>query len=129
MPRTRIAETVGDWERLTLSVAEETAADAPDLQLLHEKLQSFLENFQRLSQEQSLHEARKQAVTRQMNEILEEGRKTASALKLGLKLRFGNRNPQLIKFGIQPLRTRKRRRNAEPTPDSAETPSSVDPSA
>jgi hypothetical protein len=129
MPRTRIAETVGDWAFLNEAVTPETTTDAPDLQLLHEKLRSFLEDFQRLSQEQSLHEARKQAITRQMNEILEEGRKTASALKLGLKLRLGNRNPQLIKFGIQPLRARRRRRNAEPAPGSEETPSSGDPSA
>ncbi len=46
-----------------------------------------------------------------------------------IALRLGNRNPQLIKFGIQPLRTRKRRRNAEPAPDSEEIASSVEPSA
>jgi hypothetical protein len=117
MPRTSIGVTVGDWDQLTHSVTEETTGDAPALQVLHEKLQAFLTEFQQLSQEQSLYTARKQAATRRMNEILEEGRKTASALKLGLKLRHGNRSEELVKFGIQPLRPRKRKKKPESTAD------------
>jgi hypothetical protein len=67
--------------------------------------------------EQSVHEARKQAVTRRMNEIPEKGRRTASALKVGLKQHLGNRDEELVKFGIQPLRARKRRKNVRPVPE------------
>ena len=129
MPRTRIALTVSDWEKLTQSVTAETTAEAPALEFIHGKLQRFLDEFQQLAVEQSVHEARKQAATRRMNEILEEGRKTASALKVGLKHHLGNRNEELVKFGIQPLRPRKRRKSAKPAPDSGETPSSGNPSA
>jgi hypothetical protein len=79
MPRIRIALTVSDWEKLTQSVTAETTAEAPHLEFIHGKLQVFLEEFRQLAIEQGVHEARKQAVTRRMNEILEEGRKTASA--------------------------------------------------
>ena len=124
MPRTRIALTVSDWEKLTQSVTAETTAEAPELEFFHAKLQRFLEEFQQLAVEQNVHEARKQAVTRRMNEILEEGRKTASALKVGLKQHLGNRNEELVKFGIQPLRARKRRKSVDPALEGEETPPS-----
>jgi hypothetical protein len=117
MPRTSIGVTVSDWDKLTLSVTEETTGDAPALRLLHEKLQAFLTEFQQLAQEQSFHAARKQEATRRINEILEEGRKTASALKMGLKLRHGNRSEALVKYGIQPLRPRKRKKKTESPAD------------
>jgi hypothetical protein len=129
MPRTRIALTVSDWEMLTQSVTAETTAEAPHLEFIHGKLQVFLEEVRQLAVEQGVHEARKQAVTRRMNEILEEGRRTASALKVGLKQHLGNRNEELVKFGIQPLRARKRRKSAEPAPEGEGPPSSGEPSA
>lgn len=128
MPRTRTALTVGDWERLTQSITEETTTDAPELQLLHEKLGGFLAEFQQLVQEQRVHDARKQAVTLRMNEILEDGRRTASALKAGLKLRFGNRNEELVRFGIQPLRKRKQQVAPEPSPGNGAPQPSGEPS-
>ncbi len=129
MPRTRIALTVSDWEKLTQSVTAEMTAEAPQIEFIHGKLQVFLEEFRQLAVEQNVHEARRQAVTRRMNEILEEGRRTASALKVGLKQHLGNRNEELVKFGIQPLRARKRRKNPESSPDSEGTPPSGEPSA
>jgi len=117
MPRTSIGVTVGDWDKLTHSVTEETTGDAPALRVLHEKLQGFLTEFQQLAQEQSFHAARKQEATRRINEILEEGRKTASALKMGLKLRHGNRSETLVKYGIQPLRPKKRKKKTESPAD------------
>jgi hypothetical protein len=89
----------------------------------------FLEEFRQFAVEQSTHEARKQAVTRRMNEILEEERRTASALKVGLKHHLGNRNEELVKFGIQPLRARKRHKSVELAPEGEGPPSSGEPSA
>jgi hypothetical protein len=117
MPRIRTALTLGDWEKLTLSIDEETATAAPQIQLIHEKLQKLLAEFQELAVEQKLLDSRKQAVTHRMNEILEEGRKAASALKVNLKHHFGNRNEQLLRFGIQPLRRKRRRGKSDPSPD------------
>ena len=117
MPRTRTALTLGDWEKLAQSIDEETTAAAPQLQLIHEKLQKLLVELRELAVEQKLLDSRKQAVTRRMNEILEEGRKAAFALKVNLKLHFGNRNEELLRFGIQPLRGKRRSAKPEPSPD------------
>ena len=108
---------VGDWEKLAQAIDEETTAAAPQLQLIHEKLQKLLVEIRELAIEQKSLDSRKQAVTRRMNEILEEGRKAASALKVNLKQHFGNRNEQLLRFGIQPLRGKRRPAKPEPPPD------------
>lgn len=127
MSRTRIAITLDDWEKLAQGVTTETTAEAPQLQFTHEKLQGFLEEFKKLSLEQKLHDSRKREVTRRMNEILEEGRRTASALKVGLKQHFGNRNEELIRFGVRPFR-RRRPDTAAAAPDGGEPRSSGEPS-
>jgi predicted transcriptional regulator len=117
MPRIRTALTLGDWEKLAQSIDEETAAAAPQIQLIHEKLQELLAESRELAVEQKTLDSRKQAVTRRMNEILEEGRKAASALKVNLKHQFGNRNEELLRFGIQPLRGKRRPMKPKPSPD------------
>ena len=118
MPRTRAALTIGDWEKLAYSIDEETTAESPQLQPIHERLQQLLAEFQELTVEQKALDARKQAVTRRMNEILEEGRRAASALKVNLRQHLGNRNAQLLRFGIQPRPRRRRREQTAPATDA-----------
>lgn len=48
MPRTRIAHTIGDWEKLTHVVTPETTAGSPYLEQAHAKLQGFLDEVNRL---------------------------------------------------------------------------------
>src|SRR3954469_3786596 len=75
MPRTRIAHTIGDWEKLAHVVTPETTAGSPYLEQAHAKLQSFLEEVTRLHAERAEHQARKQAATRRINEVVDEGRR------------------------------------------------------
>jgi hypothetical protein len=70
-----------------------------------------------LKYEQSYHEAERQRATREMQEALTEGEKTATFLRMGIKLVYGNDNDKLLEFGIQPLRRRsgqKRKKAATP---------------
>ena len=107
MPRTRIAETVGDWAALNEVVTPETTAGSPSLQQAHAKLQDFLEEVRRLQAEQAEYQARKQEATRRINEILEEGRRLAYHIRHTLKVELGIRSEGLVRFGIQPFRGRK----------------------
>ena len=108
MPRTRISETVGAWAVLAREVTPETTADSPYLQQAQAKLQGFLDEVGRLQVEQAEYQARKQAATRRINEILEEGRRLASNIRRVLKVEMGVENEELARFGIQPLRRKKR---------------------
>ncbi len=123
MPRTRIAHTIGDWEKLTTVVTPETTAGSPYLEQAHAKLQGFLDEVTRLHAERAEHQARKQAATRRINEVVEEGRRLASNIRRVLKVEMGIGNEELARFGIQPFRGRKR---AKKSPDATATPS--DPS-
>jgi hypothetical protein len=107
MPRTRIAETTGDWASLNEVVTPETTAGSPHLQQAHAKLQGFLEEVRRLQAEQAEYQARKQEATQRINELLEEGRRLASYIRRALKVELGIRSEGLVRFGIQPFRGRK----------------------
>jgi hypothetical protein len=125
MPRTRIAETVGAWAVLNEAVTPETTAGSPYLQQAHAKLQGFLDEVHRLQAEQADHQARKQAATLRINEILEEGRRLASNIRRVLKVEMGVENEELARFGIQPLRRKKRpKKSADAASASPESPDS-----
>jgi hypothetical protein len=127
MPRTRIVETTGDWAVLNAAVTPETAAGSPYLQQAHAKLQGFLEEVGRLQVEQAEHQARKQEATRRLNEILEEGRRLASNIRRVLKVEMGVENEELARFGIQPLRRKRRPKKSAGAGGAG--PESSDPAA
>lgn len=113
MPRTRIAITVDDWERLTRSVPPEVTAGKPHLEYSHAKLLRYVEEVHRLVAERDFHVARAQEATEGIQVRLEDGRKVATLLRAGLKDDYGDRNEELVRFGIQPFRGKKRRKKAE----------------
>ena len=75
MPRTRIPITLGDWQVLTEAVTPETRQGRAYLEHAHAKLEGFLAEVLRLTAERADHQAKKQEATRQINEIVEEGRR------------------------------------------------------
>jgi hypothetical protein len=122
MPRTRAGHTVGDWLELAELVTPETLAGSPLLERTHGELRGFLNEIRDLIVQRDFYEARKQETTQRIQEILPEGRRTATLLRRALKQQLGPDNEQLAAFGIQPLRGRKRSRKAgsAPSPETRE---------
>jgi hypothetical protein len=112
MPRTRAGHTVGDWLELAGLVTPETIAGSPLLERTHAELQGFVDEIRDLIVQRDFYEARKQETTQRIQEILPEGRRTATLLRRALKQHLGPDNEQLAAFGIQPFRGRKRSRKA-----------------
>jgi hypothetical protein len=108
MPRTRIALTVAEWQRLTQSVTPEIMAQEAGLEYLHTRLQGLLEQNRQLITERNFHAAQKQEATRKLNENLEEGRRIASALQVQLRVRYLDRPEHLATFGVKPAQGRPR---------------------
>jgi hypothetical protein len=52
---------------------------------------------------------------------MDEGRKLATYLRVGVKQNYGNRSEKLVEFGLRPLRTR-RKSSATPPPPATPTP-------
>jgi hypothetical protein len=124
MPRTPISQTLGALSKLATLVTPEATAELSYAEVARERLTGMIDELNRLIAERAFHQARKQEATQRINQLLDDGRRTASALRVYLKEHLGPGNEELAAFGIQPFRGRKKRRNAE----SAEASSpSIDP--
>ncbi|HSS76767.1 MAG TPA: hypothetical protein VLV54_08475 [Thermoanaerobaculia bacterium] len=117
MARTRRVHTVGRWTELTRSVTPEIVAELPMLEPLLPRLVEIEADVDRLVTERDVHQARKQEATRKIQDALEEGRKVAHVIRVGLRQHLGAGNEALVAFGIKPFRGRKRARKAADTPN------------
>lgn len=120
MPRTPVGDTIGDWVGMTIRVTPEIAAQHPSIKYIYDKLSAHLAEIQELIKQRDFYEARKQEISRRIDVVLPQGRKEASLLRGMLKEHYGPDNEQLAAFGIQPFRSKKRRRKADAP--SNETP-------
>jgi hypothetical protein len=119
MPRTPISQTVGALSMLAHLVTPEATAGLAHAEVARQRLTGTVAELNRLIAERDFHAARKQEATQRINQLLDDGRRTASALRVYLKEHLGPGSEELTAFGIQPFRGRKKRRAAE----SAEDPS------
>jgi hypothetical protein len=108
MPRTRREHTLGTWGTLTTTVTPEVTKDLPHLEVVRVKLVATEAEANQLIIERDYHQAQKQEATRKLQVALEDGRRTAHVLRVGLRQHFGPTNEKLAAFGIQPFRGRKR---------------------
>lgn len=127
MPRTPIAHTLGELEKLVASVTPEDAAGRPHLELSHGKLRKNVERIHQLITERDFHEARQQEATREIRELLEASRREATFLRGGLKFEKGHDSEDLVRFHIKPFRGKKRKKKGEETPDENGPPPSEEP--
>lgn len=121
--KTRYADHVKEWEGLAASLSA-NAAEVPQLEAPRAALVALLEEFRALTLEQAAFQAQKQQRSQRLQILMDEGRKIASMMRAVLKQHYGNRNEELLKFGIQPFRgvVRKKRPATEP-PKLADTDS------
>jgi hypothetical protein len=118
MPRTPREHTLGTWGTLTTTVTPEVTQGLPHLEVLRVKLVETEAEADKLIMERDYHRAQKQEATRKLQAALEDGRRTAHALKVGLRAHFGPTSEALAAFGMQPFRGRKRSKKTE-SPDDA----------
>lgn len=114
---------VNGWEKM------DTAMTANDTEVAHLKfkLPVLRDNSQRIRALYAQHAAlaaARQAITREMTQLIDEGDQIFRMLKEALKDHYGKRNEKLVEFGVEPLRTAavKRRRGSK---TSAETPVAI----
>lgn len=113
MPRTPISQTLGALSTMASLVTPEATAGQRHMEIARERLTEMVDELHRLLAERAFHAARKQEATQRINQLLADGRRTASALRVYLKEHLGPDNEQLAAFGVQPFRGRKKRRAAE----------------
>jgi hypothetical protein len=123
-PKSSYADHIKEWEELTAKLAA-MAAELPQLELQRTALEKFLAQARDLTLQQADFQASKQKISVQLRTAMTEGMKVATALRVNLKQIYGNRSEDLVKFGIQPFRSRARKVTPAPDPaggSSAPTP-------
>jgi hypothetical protein len=127
MARLNQADTLARFKRLIDSL-EEGTPEIPELTAARAKLGAMYDRLLTLYAEQAAMAAARQAATREIESILEEGRRTANYLRIGLKTHYGKASEQLVEFGIQPFRGRSRRKK-RPAPESGSAGEPPSPSS
>jgi len=109
MSRERYAVTVGGWNTLGEGL-EHNADDYPELEKHRLLLKELATSAGSLVTRRNALEAEKQAVTSELQAILDKGRRVASLLRAGMRLKYGTGSEKLVEFGLQPRRRRSRRK-------------------
>jgi|GEM_PF-282886 len=120
MARNQNGSTQSTWKLLSTSLAA-NAKDLPHLEGHQVELAGTLAKAEDLTAQFAALTASKQDISKQLTVLMEEGRKLATFLRVGVKQSYGNRSEKLVEFGLRPLRTR-RKLAATPTPTTTPTP-------
>jgi len=103
-------------------------SEVPQLASAHTALDGVLNQLDELIAQRSFHRSNKQKATEKYRQLLDEGAKIATVIKVTLKQHFGNRSEDLVKFGLQPFRGRTRT-TATPAPENPPAPAPEEPTA
>jgi len=99
-------DTLEEW-KLIMEAYESNQEDLPHLEAPKNQLKALLEQAKDTIEQQAALAARRQEMTQQLADALDQGRKLATFLRTGIKHRYGNRSEKLVEFGVQPLRPRR----------------------
>ena len=116
------ADIVRDWERL-LTAAQENAPDLAEAEKHRAALAEHLAATKALKDRQDTAIAVKQETTRELKERLATGRELAIRLRGAVKAAIGPRSELLNRFGVAPLRKRRKtERSFESQPPASPGP-------
>jgi hypothetical protein len=82
------------------------ASELPHLEVPRLQLVTIVDEVQDLLSEQKIQTAAKQDLSRRVEALLDQGRKLASFLRLGVKQHYGIRSEKLVEFDLPPFRGR-----------------------
>lgn len=102
------AEFLQEGTRLVTALAD-NAVDMPHLELPRQQLEGLLDAAQDLYARQGALTAEKQDVTRNFQDVFENGTKLITFLRKGVAQVYGTRSEKLVEFGMKPFRGRPRR--------------------
>jgi hypothetical protein len=124
MAKTRTnSGVVGRWQQLMVTL-EANSGELPQLEIPRGKLGTMLDRALEIFTQQAALTAGKQEMTRQLQEILVEGQRLETVLRLSIKEHYGIRSEKLAEFGLQPFRGRPRKVKPE-APEEKQAPAAV----
>ena len=107
------AESSKEWEGLLRALVA-NLAQLPQLEGARVKLEGLLAGFRDLAAQQAVHQAAKQEMSKQIQALVRDGRKTATMIRTVLKEHYGHDSEKLVEYGVQPFRARVRKPTVKP---------------
>jgi chromosome segregation ATPase len=118
---------LGGLARLTTALAA-NSTELPHLEGIRTRLEKIVSDAHELAQQQAALVASKQASSKQLKALLNEGQRMATSLQKLLQENYGLRAEKLAEFGVQPFRGRKTKsQTPAPTPSPTPQPPAVHP--
>ena len=119
---------VNGWEKIDAAIT----VNEQEVEHLVFRLPSLRDKSQRMRSLYAEHAAlaaARQAITQEMQKLIEDGDQIFRMLREGLKDYYGKRNEKLVEFGVEPLRTPddKRRRSRRKKSETSTEPPAVSP--
>lgn len=109
MSKVALADELAEWDSILAGLADIEALDEPSLQELAGKLTAMSRAVRELRAEQISLEARRQSITQQLRITRRLGRDLTIKIKAAVRGALGHRSELLTRFGVRPVRSRKRR--------------------
>jgi hypothetical protein len=109
---------LGDWDRWTSAIAA-NGSGLGHLEVPREQLESLAIRGRGAMLRQSELIASKQEASKELREVMIEGQRLVTLLRVAVRQHYGIDSEKLAEFGVQPFRGR-RRSKVEPPP--VETP-------
>lgn len=114
---------VNGWDKMDVAVTA-NATQVPKIEINISDLRDLSQRARVLFAQQAALAAQKQEVTKELQEVIQDGEAMMKFLREGLKAHYGKDSEKLIEFGLQPFRGLKPSAPKGPTP---EAPKSSDP--
>jgi len=104
---------LGSWQRWVAALLA-NGSDLSHLQVPREQLGTLASRGQELIQTQLQLTAAKQDAPQDLGEVMVEGQRLVTVLKLAVKQHYGIDSEKLAEFGLQPFRGRRRKADEPP---------------
>jgi hypothetical protein len=109
MSKIALADALKEWDSMLAALDNIEELDKPALRALRDELAAMAQAVKALADEQAYLEARRQAVTQQLRITRSHGLELTIKVKAAVKGELGHRNELLTRFGIRPVRSRRKR--------------------
>ena len=112
--------TVNGWDKLDVAVTA-NVTQVPEVEVNLPGLRERSQKARKLFAKQAALTAAKQEVTKELQQVIQEGNARARVIREGLRAYLGKDSEKLIEFGVLPFRGRKPAEKS-PAPETSTPP-------
>ena len=113
--------TVNGWDKLDVAVTA-NVTQVPEVEVNLPGLRERSQKARNLFAKQAALTAAKQEVTKELQQVIQEGNARARVIREGLRAYLGKDSEKLIEFGVLPFRGNRKPAEKNPAPETSPSP-------